>query len=199
MLLRLKQPLYSRRLSLRPLRPDDVDALLAYRSLPSVCQYVPFEPMDVDVVNERMEGVWSNREIEADGQVIALGIELRSTGELVGDVMVRASSLEHRCAEFGYMLNPDFEGKGFATEASHRLLHLVFDEFQLHRAMARIAFENEGSVGVVKRLGLRQEAHFVENEWFKGRWADEVQFAMLDHEWQAKHDSEPNEDGCPRP
>jgi RimJ/RimL family protein N-acetyltransferase len=196
-LLRLKLPLYSERVSLRPLVPEDAEALLAYRSVPAVCRYLPFEPMDLAEVMKRMEDRWSRRDIDADGQTIGLGIELRSTGQLIGDVMVRAASLEHRNAEFGYVLNPAFEGRGFATEAAHRVLHLAFDDFGFHRVMARIAGENDSSVGVVRRLRLRQEAHFIQNEWFKGRWSDELEYAMLDHEWHALHDNGAAESGCP--
>jgi RimJ/RimL family protein N-acetyltransferase len=32
---------------------------------------------------------------------------------------------------------------------------------------------------------MRQEAHLVENEWFKGEWTDELDFAILEREWRA--------------
>jgi RimJ/RimL family protein N-acetyltransferase len=35
-------------------------------------------------------------------------------------------------------------------------------------------------------LGLRQEAHLVENEWVKGEWTDEIVYAMLRDEWLAR-------------
>src|SRR5271165_5409259 len=36
------------------------------------------------------------------------------------------------------------------------------------------------------RVGMWKEAHFVENEWFKGRWSDELVYAILAREWQAR-------------
>jgi RimJ/RimL family protein N-acetyltransferase len=38
----------------------------------------------------------------------------------------------------------------------------------------------------MERLGMRREAHLVENEWVKGEWTDELVFAMLDREWVAQ-------------
>ena len=38
---------------------------------------------------------------------------------------------------------------------------------------------------MLRRLGLRQEAYLRENEWFKGGWADEIDFAILESEWRA--------------
>jgi hypothetical protein len=39
------------------------------------------------------------------------------------------------------------------------------------------------------RLGLRKEAHFVQNEIFKGEWGDELVFAILADEWRALRES----------
>jgi RimJ/RimL family protein N-acetyltransferase len=35
-----------------------------------------------------------------------------------------------------------------------------------------------------RRVGFRQEAHLVENIWFKGQWGSEYLFAMLQREWR---------------
>jgi RimJ/RimL family protein N-acetyltransferase len=37
---------------------------------------------------------------------------------------------------------------------------------------------------------MRQEAHLVQNERFKGRWSDELDFAIPEEEWRAmRHDN----------
>jgi RimJ/RimL family protein N-acetyltransferase len=178
-------PLRSARLVLRPLGERDVESLVAYRSLTEVCRYVPFEPMDAAVVREYLHGKWARHAFESDGDALYLGAELAGTGELVGDLMLRLTSAEHRGGELGYVFHPAFAGHGYATEAAHRLLHLGFDHLGLHRVIARIDADNHSSARLARRLGMRQEARLVENEWFKGRWGDELDFAMLDREWQA--------------
>ena len=178
-------PLRSARLAIRPFSEQDVDAIVAYRSLPEVCRYVPFEPMDANTVRERLRGSWARRVLEAEGQALLLGVEIVATGELVGDVMLAWSSAEHRGGEIGYVLHPAHSGQGYATEAAHRLLHLAFDELGLHRVVARIDADNPSSARLATRLGMRQEAHLVQNEWFKGRWSDELDFAILEDEWRA--------------
>ena len=60
----------------------------------------------------------------------------------------------------------------------------------LHRIIARIDERNEPSVRMVRRLGMRLEARLVENEWFKGVWTTELDFAMLAAEWQARSRSQ---------
>jgi RimJ/RimL family protein N-acetyltransferase len=178
-------PIRTERLLLRPLTVDDVDALLAYRSQPDVCRYVPFEPMDRQVIGERLAAQWSTTALTDEGQSLTLGMELARTGELVGDVVLFWHSREHRGGEVGYILNPDFAGRGYATEAAHAMLRLGFDELGLHRIIARIDERNEASANVARRLGMRQEARLVHNELFKGEWSTELQFALLADEWPA--------------
>ena len=45
---------------------------------------------------------------------------------------------------------------------------------------------NTASAAVLERLGMRREAHFVQNEWVKGEWTDEAVYAVLVHEWSAR-------------
>lgn len=180
----------------------DVEALVAYRSIPEVCRYVPFEPMNAAAIRERLAGLWQRRTLEAEGDALILGVELTAPGELVGDVMLRWASAEHRCGELGYVFHPAYSGNGYATEAAHRLLHLAFDELGLHRVIARVDADNGSSARLAVRLGMRQEAHLIENEWFKGHWSDELDFAILEHEWRAMRHAdcvpEPGRAGLPR-
>lgn len=181
--LRPVYPIRTQRLSLRPLTASDVEALLAYRSRPDVCRYVPFEPMTREVVNERLASQWANTELVDEGQALTLGIEVAETGQLVGDVVLFWHSREHSGGEVGYVLHPDFSGHGYATEAVRALLRLGFDHLGLHRIIARIDERNEPSAGLARRLGMRQEARLVHNEFFKGEWSTELDFAMLADEW----------------
>jgi RimJ/RimL family protein N-acetyltransferase len=65
------------------------------------------------------------------------------------------------------------------------MLRLGFEVFELHRIIGRCDARNDASAGLMRRLGMRQEAHFVQNELFKGEWGDELVFAMLASEWEA--------------
>ena len=184
--LRPSYPVTTPRLLIRPLTPADADGLLAYRSIPDVCRYVPFEPQTREELLERIATRWTRTELTAEGQVIILGVQVRDTGVLAGDVMLAWQSQEHAQGEIGAVFNPDLSGRGYATEALDALLRLGFEGLGLHRIIARIDERNGASVRLVGRLGMRQEARLVENEWFKGEWTTELDFAMLAGEWQAR-------------
>jgi RimJ/RimL family protein N-acetyltransferase len=104
-------------------------------------------------------------------------------GELVGDMSLMWRSEEHRMGEVGYLLHPAATGRGYATEAARALLRIGFEELGWHRIIGRIDARNAASARVLERLGMRREAHLVENEWLKGEWTDEVVYAMLEREW----------------
>jgi RimJ/RimL family protein N-acetyltransferase len=96
-------------------------------------------------------------------------------------------SREHAGGEIGYVFNPSLGGRGYATEAVSMMLRLGFEQLGLHRIIARIDERNEPSVRLARRVGMRQEARLVENEFFKGEWSTELDFAMLAAEWHAAH------------
>jgi RimJ/RimL family protein N-acetyltransferase len=179
-------PVETERLKLRPLTHDDADALVAYRSIPEVCLYVPFEPMDHEVVRARTDGIWARTEITEPGQALTLGIELKDTGELIGDVILFFHSEEHQSGEVGWVLNPTQSGHGYATEAARAALELGFSGLGLRRIVARVDARNSASQHLCQRLGMRQEAHLVQNEFFKGEWTDELDFALLKSEWESQ-------------
>jgi RimJ/RimL family protein N-acetyltransferase len=177
-------PIRTERLLVRPLSLDDVDAVHAYRSIPDVCRYVPFEPMTMDEIAARIERQWARRELTDEGQGFILGVEVAESGALVGDVMLAWSSVVHATGELGWVFHPAHAGRGFATEAAMALLRMAFDGIGLHRVIARLDERNDASARVCQRLGMRQEARLVENEWFKGEWTTELDFAILDREWR---------------
>jgi RimJ/RimL family protein N-acetyltransferase len=177
-------PLLTDRILLRPLDPTrDVAAVHAYQSRPDVCRYIPYEPRSREEVAAKLASARST--LTAQGQALWLAVVLRETDELIGDVLLFWHSAEHRGGEIGYVLNPTHQGRGYVTEACRVLLALAFDGLGLHRVMARVDARNDASARVLRRLGMRQESHLRENEWFKGEWSDELDFAMLEDEWRA--------------
>jgi RimJ/RimL family protein N-acetyltransferase len=189
--LRPEYPILTERLSLRPLTAGDTDALLSYRSLEDVCRFVPFDPMDREVIADRLDGPWSGTEILAEGQSLTLGAELDGAGRVIGDILLAYNSEVHRAGELGWVFDPLYSGHGYATEAAHAAMHLAFDELGLHRLTARVDSRNDASARVAERLGMRLEAHQVSNEWFKGEWTDELDFALIEDEWHEQHRAGP--------
>lgn len=177
-------PVVTERLALRPFTVDDIDAMLAYRSRPDVCRYLPFEPQSRAALLKRMSTpAFSRIELTGEDQMLTLGSWHRASGILLGDVTLMLHSAEHRSGEIGWVFDPVHHGHGYATEAARALLALAFDDLGLHRVTAQLDPRNVRSAALCRRLGMRREALFVSCELFKGEWADLAVYALLADEW----------------
>jgi RimJ/RimL family protein N-acetyltransferase len=105
---------------------------------------------------------------------------------VIGDLYFTIRSVANAAGELGWTLHPDAQGAGYATEAALALLAVGFDRMGLHRIVAEIDPRNAASAALCRRLGMRPEALFVEDLWFKGYWADTAVHAILDREWAAE-------------
>jgi RimJ/RimL family protein N-acetyltransferase len=178
-------PIFTDRLALRPFRDADLDALHAIHSRPDVVRYLYWEPRSRDDAQEMLQRRKLEVAIIREGEGLHLAADLRATGELIGQFNLFFVSQQHRLGEIGFVVHPDHHGRGYATEGIRPLIRLGFEELGLHRIIGRCDARNDASARVMERLGMRREAHFVENEFVKGEWTDGLEYAMLDREWRA--------------
>jgi len=177
--------LRSLRLCLRRLCAEDGPSVVGYRSLPEVARFQSWEsfgPDDAARLIASQAGVMP----DTPGTWLQLALVLLESGEVVGDCGIHFRRDEPRQVELGITLAPAYQGRGLATEALSSVLEYVFGSLGKHRASAVTDAENHAAAGLFRRLGFRQEAHFVEHAWFKGVWASEYVFALLHREWQAR-------------
>ena len=175
--------LETERLVLRPFGAGDFDALYAYQSRADVARYLYWGPRTEDEVRDALEKKVNAVAIRSEGDILALAVVVKATTELIGDVVLQLLSREHRLGEFGYIVHPDHRGRGYATEAGRAVLRLAFQDLGLHRVIGSTEARNTASARVLEKLGMRREAHFVENEYVKGEWQSELVYAILDREW----------------
>lgn len=183
-MLRPRYPIETARLYLRPFQATDLDALYDIQWRPEVHRYLYSEPRDRRQTRELLTRRLVMGELDEDRDTLMLALLRKDTGELVGDVMLTRVSREHGQGEIGYVLHPDHHRRGFAAEAAIEMLRLGFDKLGLHRIVGRCDARNAASATVLRKLGMRHEAHLRENEYVKGEWTDEYIFAMLRSEWR---------------
>ena len=178
-------PLETERLRLRFHVEDDYEALLAIQSREDVTRMLPWGPRDPEEVRESLAKKLAATRIETDGDAFTLAIEGKASGAYLGDVTIWTNSHEHRQGEVGYALHPDHHGRGYAAEAAWPLLELGFTRFGMRRVIGRLDARNAASARVLEKLGMRREAHLIENEWVRGEWQSELAYAILAAEWRA--------------
>ena len=180
------EPLTTERLLLRRWRDADLDELHALQSDPDVVRYLPWGVKTREESAEWLRQRQAQDRLAQDDDAVSLAVERRADGRLLGAVNAWWRSAEHQQGEVGFMLARHAQGHGYALEAMTALLDVLFPALDLHRAYGRADARNDASIGLMRRLGMRQEAHLVENERFKGEWGDEVVCAVLRREWDAR-------------
>jgi RimJ/RimL family protein N-acetyltransferase len=183
---RPERPLETARLTLRPFAPGDFDDLYAYHSRPDVARYLHWEARDRTQVREALARQCDEIALIAEGDWLTFAVVWREAGKVIGEAGLELISLGSRQGEIGFVFHPDYQGRGLATEAAEALLWLGFDTIGWHRITGSCDARNHRSARLMERVGMRQEARFVHSQIVKGEWADELVYAILDHEWRAR-------------
>jgi RimJ/RimL family protein N-acetyltransferase len=176
-------PLETDRLSLRPFVDGDFEAMLAMRSDAEVARYLYGDPLSADETRNLLATKIATPSWTREGDWLTVAAVERASGATVGDVSLRWVSERDRTAEIGFIVHPRHHGKGFATEAARALVDWAFAPAGFHRVIGRAEARNAASARVLEKLGMRLEAHFVENEWVKGEWQSELVYSILEREW----------------
>jgi RimJ/RimL family protein N-acetyltransferase len=176
-------PIVLPRLTLRAYRLDDLGPLTDMNARPEVARYLYTDVLSAEESRTLLERKMSETTFGAQDEKLSLAVARTEDDAFVGGVILRMVDEANRGAELGFIFHPDFHGHGYAGEAARALLDLAFGPLGLHRVIGQCDARNEASARLMKRLGMRQEAHFISNEFVKGEWCDELDFAVLEDEW----------------
>ena len=172
------------RLLLRDFREDDWPAVLAYQSNPLYLRYYAWTERMPESVQAFVRGFVTHQSQQPRTR-FQLAIVLPETGQLIGNCGIRQESPESEEAEIGYELDPEYWGRGYATEAAREMLAFGFTELGLHRVSSWCVADNTASEHVLEKLGLRLEGRVREKKYYKGRWWDVLLYGIVKQEWDA--------------
>ena len=170
------------RLRLAKLEPGDASALFAYRSDPAVSCYQCWAPSSEGEA-ARFISEQESVTFDTPGTWYQFAIRLQGTGLLVGDLGVRFPEEDVRQVEIGFTIAPGHQRQGYGLEAVRGVVDYLLAVLEKHRVFASVDPRNEASMALLRRVGMRQEAHFRESLWVKGEWVDDLVFAVLASEW----------------
>jgi RimJ/RimL family protein N-acetyltransferase len=161
------QPLVTERLLLRRSSAEDAETISAYRSDPDVNRYQGWKRTDPEGVRREIEEMAGRAPGEAGGWV-QLSVEERGSGLLVGDVGLSLAEAEPGVIKVGYTIAPEFQGRGYGTEAVRALVAYALDTLGADIVRAYTDAENVPSIRVAEKVGMRLV------ERFEGHDGDEV-------------------------
>jgi RimJ/RimL family protein N-acetyltransferase len=180
----IRWPVRTERLTLRGYAPEDLDALWAYEQLPQVQHWLGWAPHSRDELSHAMTSESSRTThvmVLLGSRIIGHIMIMPRDSWAQTDVADRVKDLE---AELGWMFDPAYAGKGYATEAVRAAIGLCFDSLEVRRVQAGCFADNTASWRLMERLGMRREEHSRATALHRdGSWHDGLNYALLREEW----------------
>lgn len=171
-------------LLLREPRPTDIGQLLFFRNDPVVNRFTLRTSVDPDTFRQEWLAVPAS---DSDFSCVAeVGGAIAAMGFLeIVDGMGQPGMPTGTEGLIGYIVNPNFAGRGVASDLARGLLSAAFDHLGLRRVTAGCNADNPASARVLEKAGMRREQHGVEDSWHAELgWVDGYQYAMLAREWR---------------
>ena len=153
--LSVRLPLQTERLVLRTHRAEDLDDLVVFHGDPEVVRYVPWPLRDRTATEQTLRVKLDQGELREPGQWLVLAVELRETGRVIGEVLLKWAS--DRQGELGFAFARDVQGQGYAAEAGRAMVAYAFSTLSLRRIVATTEHDNLASQGVMRAIGMRLE------------------------------------------
>jgi RimJ/RimL family protein N-acetyltransferase len=184
----LERPLHTEHLTLRPATSEDAEGTWTYRRLKSVNEWLTGCPADLD----GYRNLFTEPARLATTIIVTPGHD--AVAPIIGDFMLRRGNASAQVnvadhardtqAELGWVLDPD--DTGHATEAVHELLRYGFQDLGVRRITAYCFLDNDTSLSLMERVGMRRELHAVRESLHRsGQWLDTVGYAILKDDWSA--------------
>lgn len=173
--------LHTARLLLRPFTEADTDAIFALHSDPVVLRYWDSPPWKERAQAARFIAVC--HQMEQEGSGARLAIERRTDGLFIGTCNLFNWNQIYRSVKLGYCLDISAWRQGFATEASHALLHWGFVTLDLNRVQAETDTRNTASNRVLEKLGFVHEGTLREDCVVNGEVSDSRVYGLLQRDW----------------
>ena len=107
----------------------------------------------------------------------------RENNKMIGTCGFTRINTDSNSAEIGYVLNPDYWGRGIAAEAVRRVMRFGFDELSLHRIEAKYMIDNIQSRRVMEKVGMTYEGVNRDSMFVRGNYVSVGVCAILSSEF----------------
>lgn len=176
--------LETERLILRPMRVSDAKDMYHYAKRSDVTTYLLWSPHPSQSYTEEYLRYIEKR--YRLGEFYDWAVVDRQSGRMIGTCGFTRLDFPHNVGEIGYVLSPDFHGRGLGTEAASRVLRFGFEVLGLHRIEVKFMQGNEASLHVAEKLGMTFEGYRRDAMLVKGRYRTIGMSAILAEEFAKK-------------
>lgn len=169
--------LATERLTLRQVVPADANQLLRLRSDKKVMQYLDRPPLQSE--EEALSLIERITKDLCNNDGITWAIALKNDPAMIGTIGFWRLIKENYRGEIGYMILPDYHGKGLMQEAMVAALRYAFDTIRFHSIEANVNPANTASIKILERNQFIREAYHRENYYYDGKFLDSAIYSLL--------------------
>ena len=177
--------LKTERLLLREFRPTDAAAVFDSLSQEAATKYINRRPMQSLEEAEKLVEVRAS--LFERGIGIRWAITLRENPDyLIGSCGYYKMDQGNHSVETGYDLHPTFWRQGLMTEALTAVINFAYSDqffFYLNRIQALTYVDNQASIGLLMKLGFREEGLRREAGYWENQYHDLRSFSLLQRDW----------------
>ncbi|WP_188206845.1 GNAT family N-acetyltransferase [Alkalibacillus aidingensis] len=165
-------------LKLRPLEKADLEFVYQLRTNPDVMDYWCEEPYTtMEKINKFYE---SAQDSQSHRQFI---LHHPKSNEKIGYLGLFDIDQRHRHAEFGIMIDPSHQGKGYATNATRLTVEYGFNQLNLHKIFLYVDKNNEKATHIYQKVGFQIEGEMRQHYFVDGSYHDALFMGLLLEEY----------------
>lgn len=169
--------LSSERLIMRDYRPDDWERIHIYGSDPDFSKYEIWGPNTIQDTHNFVADMIQQAQV-VPAYKYNFAVCLKESDLLIGGVSMRRETEESRVANLGWAINPEFQNKGYATEAAQTLVNFGFKDLDLSVIYATCDTRNIASYRVMEKLGMKRVGFIKGTKEIKGYVRDSWRYEL---------------------
>lgn len=158
----------SERLIIRKLEISDAEDIFEFTSLNETSFFLTWHPHISK--DETKQFVYSVLDKYNKNEPSQWAIELKNEKKVIGIAGFINLYSEHSKGEIAYVLSPDYQNKGYMTEALNSIIHFGFDVIGLNRIEAKMEIDNFASEKTLQKIGMKLEGCFYDYLFRKGKF-----------------------------
>ena len=172
------------RLFLRKIGVTDAEDMYAYSKSNDVTEFLLWDTHPDPLYTEQYIRYLQER--YAVGDFYDFAIVLKESGRMIGTAGFTSFDLPNFSAELGYVVSPEYQGCGYATEAVTALISFGFEACDLARISAVCMKENLASLRVMEKCKMKREGLLRSAVYAKGKMRDVYVSAITSEDYFSK-------------
>ncbi len=165
---------------LRRFSKEDIPFIFSASRHPGFCDGMRWEPPATE--KELIEPYERNVSAWDYGRAYTFTIELKDSKIPVGRIVIRLQN--GNCWDLGFWTHPDYQGRGYMTEAAAAMLDFGFKTLAAGKIEAGHAVWNIASRRVMEKAGMTFARHVQQGFQKDGKWVAEDILAITRQEWK---------------